>query len=128
MVVDVYLRGKDRRMIIDTKYYAQALQTHHGSESIHSGNLYQLFSYLRNAAGTDPAFAGVEGMLLYPRTGTQLNEHFAIQGHNVAVAMVDLASPRRAIERRLLALIYVGDGSRRSEEPHTSQLSQHSAA
>jgi 5-methylcytosine-specific restriction enzyme subunit McrC len=108
MVVDVYLRGKDRRMIIDTKYYSQALQIHHGSESFHSGNLYQLFSYLRNAAGTDPAFTGVEGMLLYPHTGTQLSERFAIQGHDVTVATVNLASPWRAIERSLLALINVG--------------------
>lgn len=66
MYVDVYLKGPQRRLIIDTKYYARALQQRlHGSESFHSGNLYQLFAYLKNAAAA-PVFAECEGMLLYP--------------------------------------------------------------
>ena len=107
MVVDIYLRGGDKRVIIDTKYYAQALQVNYGSESIHSGNLYQLFSYLKNAAGTDPSFSSVEGMLLYPYTGSPLDERFEIQNHKVRVATVDLTTPWRTIEKRLLSLIGV---------------------
>lgn len=105
MRVDVFLRGQDRRIIIDTKYYASALQSYHGTESFHSGNLYQLFSYLKNAAGVDAAFAGAEGMLLYPCAGAPLDDQFNIQGHNVTVATVDLSAPWRAIEARLITLI-----------------------
>lgn len=105
MLVDVYLRGRDRRIIIDTKYYANALQTHYGSESINSGNLYQLFSYLKNAAGNDAAFASAEGMLIYPCAGSPLDERFIVQGHPVSVATIDLAKPWKTIERRLLSLI-----------------------
>lgn len=105
MRVDVFLRSKTRRIIIDTKYYANALQTFHDSESFHSGNLYQLFSYLKNVAGVDETFKGVEGMLLYPCAGRPLDDCFHIQDHLVTVATVDLAAPWRQIECRLLALI-----------------------
>lgn len=106
MRVDVFLRGSDRRIIIDTKYYANALQTYHGVESIHSGNLYQLFSYLRNVVGGDSDFLGVEGMLLYPCAGTALDERFDIQGHPITIATVNLATQWFEIEGQLLTLIH----------------------
>lgn len=105
MRVDVYLRSPQRRIIIDTKYYANALQSYRGSESFHSGNLYQLFSYLRNAAGGDDAFFNVEGILLYPCAGSPLNEHFVIQNHPVTIATVDLSAPWRDIKARLLGIL-----------------------
>lgn len=105
MRVDVFLRNAARRIIIDTKYYANALQAYHGSESFHSGNLYQLFSYLKNAAGADPSFEGAEGMLLYPAAGVELHEKFRIQGHDVTVATVDLAKPWQEVHQQLLDLV-----------------------
>jgi 5-methylcytosine-specific restriction enzyme subunit McrC len=105
MRVDVFLRSASRKIIIDTKYYADALQSYHGSQSYHSGNLYQLFSYLRNAAGKDATFASTEGMLLYPQVQHTLDAQFRIQGHFVRVATVDLAQPWGKVESRLLSLI-----------------------
>ena len=105
MRVDVFLRSATRRIIIDTKYYANVLQIYHDTESFHSANLYQLFSYLRNAAGQDALFVGAEGMLLYPRSGPELDEEFEIQGHNVTIATLDLIEPWPAIEARLLNLL-----------------------
>ena len=105
MRVDVFLRSATRRIIIDTKYYANALQAYHGSESFHSGNLYQLFSYLKNAAGADPSLEGAEGMLLYPAAGVELREKFRIQGHDVTVATLDLAKPWQEVSRQLLELL-----------------------
>ena len=90
MRADVYLRSPGRRIILDTKYYAKALQTYHEVESYHSGNLYQLFSYLRNAAGKDPAFPEAEGVLLYPWSGKALRDRYQIQGHEVTLATLDL--------------------------------------
>jgi 5-methylcytosine-specific restriction enzyme subunit McrC len=103
MVVDIYLRSDDRRIIIDTKYYANAQQSREGSESFHSGNLYQLFAYLKNAVGQDRSFAKAEGMLLYPCVNVALDETFLIQGHSIKIATVDLAAPWMAIRAQLLA-------------------------
>ncbi len=49
MVTDIHLEKGERRIIVDTKYYKESLQEHHGKESIHSSHLFQLFSYLKNA-------------------------------------------------------------------------------
>jgi 5-methylcytosine-specific restriction enzyme subunit McrC len=105
MRVDVFQRSADRRIIIDTKYYASALQTYHGTESFHSGNLYQIFSYLKNAAAKDPRFGDVEGMLVYPEVQHSLDESFLIQGHPVWVAALDLTQPWSSIADRLLSLV-----------------------
>ncbi len=107
MVTDIYLKSANRRLIIDTKYYANALQRNqYGGESFQSGNLYQLFAYLKNAAA-DPLFAGCEGMLLYPLNGTSLRETYRIQGHPITIATINLAQPWPAIAEDLLALIDV---------------------
>lgn len=105
MRADVFLRGSERRIIIDTKYYASALQTYQGSESFHSGNLYQLFSYLKNAAGSDPSFGQAEGILLYPAAGIHLRETFHIQGHSVTMATLDLMKPWRQVHEQLRELV-----------------------
>lgn len=105
MRVDVFLRSQARRVIIDTKYYANALQSHFDTESFHSGNLYQLFSYLKNAAGRDPTFGKVEGILLYPRVGVTLNERFRVQGHSVTIATVNLNQPWVQIGEQLKLLL-----------------------
>lgn len=107
MRVDVFLRGQARKIIIDTKYYADALQSFHGGQSFHSANLYQLFSYLKNAAGADPAFTSAEGMLLYPQVLNTLDASFQIQGHQIKIATVDLAQPSQMIQKRLLELVGV---------------------
>lgn len=105
MRVDVFLKDVDRWLIIDTKYYSDALQRYHGAETYHSGNMYQLFSYLKNAAAAYAPTPPLDGMLMYPEVGQELDDHFVLQGHHVQIATVDLAQPWRGIERRLLALI-----------------------
>jgi 5-methylcytosine-specific restriction enzyme subunit McrC len=100
MRVDVFLKGEGRQIIVDTKYYASALQQFHGNQSFHSGNLYQIFSYLKNFSMT-----GAEGMLWYPQVRYQLDSLFEVQGHKVKIATVGLSKPWPMIERRLLALL-----------------------
>ena len=50
MEADVILDSPERRIILDTKYYKDALARGRGSGTgkLHSGNLYQLLAYLRN--------------------------------------------------------------------------------
>jgi 5-methylcytosine-specific restriction enzyme subunit McrC len=105
MRADVFLRSQERKIIIDTKYYRSALQTYHGTDSFHSGNLYQIFSYLKNAAGRDPTFETVEGILLYPEVEHEIDASYLLQGHHVKVATLDLSQPWPAIEDRLLEIL-----------------------
>ena len=78
MIVDVHLSGPNRTIIIDTKYYPEALQSYRDASSFRSAHLYQLFSYLRNAATSSADPRNIEGMLLYPWAHTSLRETYEI--------------------------------------------------
>jgi 5-methylcytosine-specific restriction enzyme subunit McrC len=104
MRTDVYLRSAERRVIIDTKYHADTLQTYQGSASFKSANLYQIFAYVKNAAA-DRLCAGIEGLLIYPQVGALIDASYRIQGHPIRIATIDLTRPWQHIEARLLDLI-----------------------
>ena len=48
MRTDIMLRLKEEILIIDAKYYGRALQKQFDKYSLHSGNLYQIFTYVKN--------------------------------------------------------------------------------
>lgn len=105
MRTDIFLRSPTRRIIIDTKYYREALQERFGSTSFRSENLYQLFAYLKNAEALSPDFAAAEGMLLYPTVDKKINAKYQIQGHLLRIATIDLAQEWTAIAADLRSLL-----------------------
>lgn len=105
MNTDIVLTSLERQIIIDTKYYASALSEHQSKRLLHSENLYQLFSYLKNAEAIGHAFRYAEGILLYPATGDRLRASYQIQGHRVTAASVNLDKPWQQVRNELLALI-----------------------
>ena len=46
MQSDVMLSYMDKVLIIDTKYYGRIMQERYGMRTIHSANLYQIFTYV----------------------------------------------------------------------------------
>jgi 5-methylcytosine-specific restriction enzyme subunit McrC len=48
MQSDITLSQGNRTLIIDAKYYAQNTQTQYDVHTVHSGNLYQIFTYVKN--------------------------------------------------------------------------------
>jgi len=105
MRIDVFMRAPHRQIIIDTKYYAEALQTYQGTTSFRSGHLYQLCGYLKNHAPNLPFGTQLDGMLLYPQVGKSIDAKYDLQGHKLTVATVDLSLSWRDIAQRLLGLI-----------------------
>lgn len=105
MRTDVYLESADRRIIIDTKYYADALQQYHGSPSFRSDNLYQLFAYLRNDAIANSDLVLADGLLLYPQVEHVLDATYVVHGHQVRLATVDLSGAWPDVELRLTELL-----------------------
>src|SRR5690606_37123072 len=63
---DLVLDGADRCIVLDTKFYKEALSERYGARKLHSGNLYQLFTYVHNRAAAHGNLPAHEGMLLYP--------------------------------------------------------------
>lgn len=104
MNTDVTLRSKSRTVILDAKFYRETLSTFRQNEKIWSSNLYQLFSYLKNADTEDhPGLP--EGILLYPTVQADLDLRFNLSGHDIRVSTVNLNDNWRSIHKRLLSIV-----------------------
>lgn len=81
MKTDITLHKDCYTLIIDTKYYSHMMQQQFDKNTIHSNNLYQIFTYVKNL---DQGESGsVAGMLLYARVqGETLPELDARFGKN----------------------------------------------
>jgi 5-methylcytosine-specific restriction enzyme subunit McrC len=106
MLTDVSLRGPDRTVIVDTKYYAQTLHTHHDRERLQSAHLYQLFAYLKNMERRPQPDRRAEGILLYPTVSEEVRFAAVIQGHKVQARTIDLAKPWKEIHDGLLSILH----------------------
>ena len=105
MEADLLLDGPERRIIMDTKYYAEALGGRHGAGKLHSSNLYQLLAYLRNRQATKPRGARHEGILLYPEVDTPLAVDIRLEGFRIQARTIDLSQDWRIIHRDMLRVI-----------------------
>ncbi|BDS05063.1 5-methylcytosine-specific restriction system specificity protein McrC [Oceaniferula spumae] len=106
MLTDVTIAWPDRKLILDCKYYADAIAAgQHGKQRFRTGHLYQLNAYLSNAA-PDPGWEKVEGMLLYPTNGYALSHHFRLHGrHRVHLRTIDLNQSWLDIESQLMEIL-----------------------
>ena len=105
MRTDISIRAGSRTLIIDTKYYKEVFQSYFDKQTVHSGNLYQLFSYLKNLEAANATAAGAAGMLLYPVVDAPVKLRYTIHSHNVCVCTVDLAQEWIGIRSQLLDLV-----------------------
>ena len=111
MEADVILESPERRIILDTKFYRDALARGRGAGTgkLHSGNLYQLLAYLRNRQATRPDGARHEGILLYPQVGGEaLRAEVWLEGFRIQARTVNLAQDWRTIHAEMLETIEVG--------------------
>ena len=101
MESDVVLEWPERKVILDCKFYRQALVERHGAFKLHSAHLYQLFTYIKNQAA-QPGWELTEGILVYPAMNADFDWCYRFGPHRVRVATVDLRKHWREIEARLL--------------------------
>ena len=93
MQTDIMLSYGSRILIIDAKYYAHTTQTQYDIHTLHSANLYQIFTYVKNKeAELANVPHEVSGMLLYARTdeAVQPNNSYHMSGNRISVRTLDL--------------------------------------
>ena len=93
MQSDITLSKGNRTLIIDAKYYAHNTETQYDVHTLHSGNLYQIFTYVKNKdAEYGDAPHEVSGMLLYAKTDEQIQpDHvYHMSGNKISVRTLDL--------------------------------------
>ena len=105
MRTDINLENEERKIIIDAKYYQKTLSRYYSSEKIHSGNLYQLFSYLLNQEDGSVKKNATTGILLYPTIDKDYSLQFQYKSHPVQIRTVNLNQPWKLISERLLQIV-----------------------
>jgi 5-methylcytosine-specific restriction enzyme subunit McrC len=105
METDITLGSPQRIIVIDAKFYKEALVAWQGAKKVRSGHLYQLFAYLEHAGMRHPGIP-VDGALIYPAVGEPIDLHYRIRGHEMLVRAIDLVRPWQEIHNELLALPY----------------------
>jgi 5-methylcytosine-specific restriction enzyme subunit McrC len=111
MRTDVTLRSKHRTIIIDTKYYSEALAKNFGQRKIRSDHLYQLFAYLTNCKSRSDGQSPPEGILLYPTAAQSVELSYVIGGHTLKIRTLLLNQPWQKIHAELLNLLIVSETS-----------------
>lgn len=93
MKSDVMLSRGDDVLIIDAKYYSRTTQQYYDTRKLHSGNLYQIFAYVKNYEALLPNKARkVSGMLLYAQTNDDIrpDASYSMSGSRISVRTLDL--------------------------------------
>ena len=103
---DIMLSARGRVLIIDAKYYTSTMQSNFDKRTVHSGNLYQIFAYVKNKqAALERAGDGTEvsGMLLYAATDedVQPDATYRMSGNRISATTLDLDRPFEEIRAQL---------------------------
>ena len=109
MQSDITLTKGNDVLIIDAKYYTHTTQVQYDVHTFHSGNLYQIFTYVKNKDAeygkTSPH--KVSGMLLYAATDEVLQPDnvYQMSGNQISVKTLDLNLDFQHISNQLKAIV-----------------------
>lgn len=108
MQTDIMLSYGEKTLIIDAKYYSHTTQVHYDIHTLHSANLYQIFTYVKNKEiELEGSSHEVSGMLLYAKTGEDLilNHTYKMSGNKISVRTLDLDLEFPLIQGQLNSII-----------------------
>ena len=110
MQTDIMLRLKEKILIIDAKYYGRIMLSQFEKESLRSGHLYQIFTYVKNQDKDNTG--NVAGFLLYAKTDEDITPDcmFNMGGNMIGAKTLDLNKDFSLIAAQLdkLAWDYFG--------------------
>ena len=106
MQSDIMLKQGEKTLVIDAKYYSHTTQKQYDVNTLHSGNLYQIFAYVKNL-DTDCA-GNVSGMLLYAKTDELVlpNNNYKMGGNAISVKTLDLDCDFPEIRKQLDDIVH----------------------
>lgn len=104
MQSDIHLQRGNTVLIIDAKYYSHTTQFQFDKHTIHSNNLYQIFTYVKNQSyqfGEEKNT--VSGMLLYAKTEEEIQPDnvYQMHGSQISVKTLDLSQPFAEIANQM---------------------------
>lgn len=110
MQTDITLKNKksSKILVIDAKYYSHNTQKQYEKNTIHSSNLYQIFTYVKNLEAKNiDQNQTIAGMLLYAKTtdDIQPSAKYNMSGNQISVGALDLNTPFSDIKAYLDSLV-----------------------
>lgn len=104
MQSDIMLSSGEKTLIIDAKYYGHTTQVQYDVHTLHSGNLYQIFTYVKNKATKG---GEVSGMLLYAKTDEEIypDNQYHMSGNQITVRTLDLNCDFEDIAAQMDAIV-----------------------
>lgn len=106
--------GIKKVLIIDAKYYQKILSSnyHSNKSTLHSGNLYQIFTYVKNKEADlsrENKPHEVSGMLLYAKTDEEIapDYTYSMTGNKISVKNLDLSTDFNTIRKQLNNILQV---------------------
>lgn len=108
MKSDIMLQKDNRVLIIDAKYYSHTTQKQFDKNTIHSGNLYQIFTYVKNKEyELRNKQHEVAGMLLYAKTDEEIqpDSQHSMSGNKMIIRTLDLNQDFSSISNSLNRIV-----------------------
>lgn len=108
MQSDITLSMDNKVLIIDAKYYAHNTQVQYNKHTLHSNNLYQIFTYVKNKeAELRNKSHEVSGMLLYAQTDddVQPDNEYMMSGNKISVTTLNLDCDFIDIQKKLNQIV-----------------------
>lgn len=108
MQSDITLSYGGKVLIIDAKYYTHTTQVQYDKHTLHSNNLYQIFTYVKNKSASlaDGSYE-VSGMLLYAHTDEEIqpDSSYMMSGNKISVKTLSLNRKFAEIAQQLDAIV-----------------------
>lgn len=105
MATDISIEGHGFKVVIDTKFYKEALATHYDAEKIRSQHFFQIFAYLKNLEKRGGVNTHCTGVLLYPTVQKELNLSYMMDGHKLIIHTINLDQDWQSIDNDLKSLL-----------------------
>lgn len=108
MQTDIMLSQEAKVLIIDAKYYEHTTQTQYDKHTLHSNNLYQIFTYVKNKEyELREEQHEVAGMLLYAKTEEEIqpDQKYKMSGNRISVRTLDLNLDFSEIRKQLDGIV-----------------------
>ena len=115
MQTDIMLSKNNNILIIDAKYYSHVTQQQYGTHTLHSNNLYQIFTYVKNKEfELKNCEHTVSGMLLYAETDENifLNNTYQMSGNQISAQTLNLNQNFSNIARDLDCIVELNFGDK----------------
>ena len=108
MQTDVTLEHENKILIIDAKFYSRNTSQNYGKNIHRTGNLYQIFTYVKNKE-VEMQGKGMEvgGMLLYAKTSESIqpNSDYVMSGNKISIKTLDLNQKFNIIKSQLDSIV-----------------------